>query len=261
MINNYNYNYSMNNILINDVEHYIRLYLESKHPSDSNSFIIRLSDNLDQIYERRRTYIVQFPLINQQIIEQIVDKWTDYAINNIIENYNLNQQMTILSINPIKFSTIQTDITIQYYGETINPEILIRKLTIDIIEQMNKHLIEVYMDKYYPEIDIDDPEHSDQYNEIINIVEMEQIYSIYPFVEIYIPLNLKSKSETNEITFYINGTIDIRSHIVDIIDDIRLCLDSDNIDEIIIYDKEDIIYKYGANKQLQNFSIITDPQI
>ena len=62
----------MNNILINEVENQIGIYLKTKHPNESNGFIIRLSDNLNSIYERRRSYIVQFPLINQEIIDQII---------------------------------------------------------------------------------------------------------------------------------------------------------------------------------------------
>ena len=257
----------MNNILINEVENNIRIYLETKHPIESNGFIIRLSDNINQIYERRRSYIVRFPFINPEIINQIVDSWSEYALNNIIEDYDLNQPMTILSIDPLKFSTIYSDIVIMYSGEVINPEIIIRKLSIDIIEQMNKHMIELYMDQSYPEIDIDNPQQRDQFNEIFNNIEMEQIYGIYPQVEIYIGLDLKSNSNPNfdselgDITFYINGTIETKSQIIDIIDDIRLCLDSDNQNEIISYDKDDIVFKYRSNKELQNFSIITDPQI
>jgi hypothetical protein len=74
----------MNNILINEVENKIRLYLESKHPSNSNSFIIRLSDDINLIYERRRSYIVQFPFINQidknEQIYKIIDRWSEYAL-------------------------------------------------------------------------------------------------------------------------------------------------------------------------------------
>jgi len=250
----------MNNILLPDVEKQIKIYLETKHPHDSNGFIIRLSNKINLTYEMRKSYIVRFPIINQNMIEQIIDKWTDYALNNIIDNYDLNQEMTILSIDSLKFSYIQSEITIMFSGETISPEIIIRRLSIDIIEQLNKHLIEVYMDKYYPEIDIGDSEKIEEFNEIFDNIELDHIYGLYPQVEIYIPLTL-SNSSNEDIVFYINGTINTKSQMIDIINDIRICLDSNNLEENIIYDKEDIVYKYGINKELQIFSIISDPQI
>lgn len=251
----------MNNILINDVEKYIRLYLETKHQIDSSGFIIRLSDNINSIYERHRTYIMQFPLINPDLISQIISCWSEYALENIIENYNLHQRMTILAIEPLKIASTQNEIIIKYINEKINPEIIIRQLSLDIIEQMNKHMIELYMDQNYPNIDINDSEQENEYNEIFDSIDIEQIYSTYPQAEIYIPLKLKSKMDSNDIIFYINGTINTTSHIINIVDDIRICLESDNQDEIISYAKDEIVYKYGKNKELQQFSIITDPQI
>ena len=61
----------MNNILLPDVEKQIKIYLETKHPNDSNGFIIRLSTKLNLTYEMRKSYIVRFPIINQNMIEQI----------------------------------------------------------------------------------------------------------------------------------------------------------------------------------------------
>ena len=242
----------MNNITIYEIEKNVRLYLETIHPKTSNGFIIRLSNKINSVYERRKSYIVQFPLINQQIIEDIINKWSEYALNNIIDDYDLNQLFTILSIDPIKISTNQTEINIKYGGEIVNPENIIRSLTLDIIEQMNKHMIELYMDNHYPDVD--------NYNEIFDKIEIEDIYFEYPDVDIYVPLKLSSNDD-DDITFYLNGTIKTTNHLIDIIDDIRMSLNSDDTNEIISYDKEDIVYKFGKNKVMQNFSIITDPQI
>ena len=188
------------------------------------------------------------------------DKWSMYAIDNIIEDYDINKEFTIVSIDPLKFSTNQLDITICYGGNSINPEILIKKLCIDIIEQMNKHLIELYMDSNYPHIDIEDQDDREKFNEIFDNLDMNDLYNKYLTAEIYIPLKLKS-STINDTIFYINGTISTKYHIINIVDSIRSCLDSDDIQEIITYDKDDIIYKFSCNNILQEFSIITDPQI
>ena len=249
----------MNNLLINDVETKIRIYLETIHPSNSNSFIIRLGDCINTIYERRRSYIVKFPLINQEIIDQIIDKWTNYALENIIENYDINKELTIISIDPLKFPIEQLDININYTGQTINPEFIIKNLCVDIIEQLNKHLIELYMDENYPHIDIDDQSDREKFNEIFDQLNMIDIYNKYPNVDIYIELNLKTNID--DVKFYINGTINTQSNIIDIVDDIRNCLDTNDTQESITYDKHDIIYKFGSDKILQNFSIITDPKI
>ena len=242
----------MNNLTICDIEGKLRFYLEKKHPKQSNGILIRLSDELNEIYERRRLYIVKFPhIINQQNIESILNKWSEYALNDIIDNYNLMQLLTIVSIDPIKLPILNDDIVIQFGGETINPETIIRKLCLDIINEMNKHIVELYTDNYYPEVN--------DINTIINEIELEDIYNKYPEVEIYIPLKLKTEDE--DVDFYLNGTIKTTNHIIDIIDDIRLCISSNDINEKIEYEKEEIIYKFGNNKSIQNFSIITDPQI
>ena len=242
----------MNNITIYDIEKKIRLYLETIHPKTSNGFIIRLSDKINIVYERRKSYIATFPLINQQIIEDILNKWSEYALNDILDNYDLTQLFTILSIDPIKISSDQTEINIKYAGEIINPENIIRCLTLDIIEQMNKHMIELYMDNNYPE--------TENYNEIFDKIELDDIYSEYPDVDIYVPLKLSSNDES-DIIFYLNATIKTNNHLIDIIDDIRISLNSDDVNEIISYEKEDIVYKFGKNKVLQSFTIITDPQL
>ena len=250
----------MNNLLLNEIETKIKIYLETIHPKESNGFIIRLADYINTIYERRRSYIIKFPFINQSNINNIVDKWSMYAIDNIIEDYDINKEFSIVSIDPLKFSTNQINITICYGGYTINPEILIKKLCIDIIEQMNKHLIELYMDTNYPDIDIEDPNDREKFNEIFDNLDMDILFNKYQIADVYIPLQLKS-STINDTIFYINGTISTKYHIIDIVEDIRNCLDTDDVQEIITYDKDDIIYKFNCNKILQNFSIITDPQI
>ena len=256
-------NLKLNNITIDEIESVINYYLKNKHPSHSNWFIIRLGDNITQIHERRRSYIIKFPLINtKEDINQIINTWSDYALNNIIENYNITQQMTICSIDPIKFSSV-SDIIIRYSGEVINPELIIKKLTFDIIEQLNKHIIELYIDEHYPHIDIDDDTQRTNFNKIFDNIKLEEIYKIYPFVEIYVPLNINSDldSSSKDIIFYLNATINTTDHIINIIDDIRECLDSNDTNEIITYDKEEIVYKFGSNKQLASFNIITDPII
>lgn len=250
----------MNNLLINEVESKIRIYLESIHPKKSNSFIIRLGDCINTIYERRRSYIVKFPLIDHHIINQIIDKWTNYALENIIENYDINKELTIISIDPLTTTIEYNDILITYGGQTINPEYIIKNLCMDIIEQMNKHMIELYMDENYPHIDIEDHKQREEFNVIFDELNMDDIYSRYPIVEIYIELNLKSDI-IDDVVFYINGTISTKYHIIDIVDDMRNCLDTNNIHETIMYDKNDIVYKFSKDKILESFSIISDPKI
>ena len=48
---------------------------------------------------------------------------------------------------------------------------------------------------------------------------------------------------------------------IDIIDEIRECLDTDDTTEIFKYDKEEIVYKFGTNKEIKSFNFITDPDI
>jgi hypothetical protein len=194
------------------------------------------------------------------MIDQIIDKWTNYALENIIENYDINKELTIVSIDPLVSTIEYDDIIISFGGQTINPEYIIKNLCVDIIEQMTKHLIELYMDENYPHIDIEDPTQREEFNEIFDQLDMNEIYTKYSIAEIYIELNLKSDT-IDDVVFYINGTISTISHFIDIVDQMRNCLDTNNIQETIIYDKNDIIYKFSNNKILEDFSIITDPKI
>lgn len=86
--------------------------------------------------------------------------------------------MNILSIDPLRIKDCN-EIRIQYSGTHINPEGIIRNLTFDIIDQMNKHLIELYMDENYPEIDINDSEDKEEFNKIFDELDIDEIYEIY----------------------------------------------------------------------------------
>lgn len=253
---------------LNDV---IKNYLLTKHPLHSNGFIIRILDNDNENinYERRRAYIITFPHISNEIEKkendsnEIISMWSEYAIMNIIENYNYLTELSLLSIDPINVSKNIDKINIQFSGSISNPEVLVRNLTLDIINQMNKHLMEYYIDKHYPDIDITDSEQLETFNEKFDDIDIESIYELYPYAEVYIPIEViinGSKTENNQV-FYVNGTISTSMKYIDIIDDIRLCLDFNDKNEILKYDKDEIVYKFSKNKKIVQFEIITDPDI
>jgi hypothetical protein len=126
---------------------------------------------------------------------------------------------------------------------------------------MNKRIIELYMDTNYPEIDIADTDQREQFNDIFDQIDMETIYEKYPFADVYIPINLTKSNDDTNVMIYINGTISTSVRIIDIIDDIRECLDTDDTNEIFNYSKDDIVYKFGTNKEIKSFNFITDPDI
>ncbi len=251
----------MNNITINQIEVIIKNYLIHSHPKHSNGFIIRLSEIIKTHYEKRKSYIVNFPLIDSiNNIDDIVCSWSNYLLDNLIDDYDLTKEFTISSIDPINIQKIFLNTYVQYSGETISPEILIKSISVDIIEQMNKLLIEKYMDEFYPELDIDDSEQNEQYNQIFDMIDMEQIYESYPSAEIYLPLKLNIESKSDTIELYLNAIISTKYQIIDIIDDLRICFDFNDTSETLVYDKEEIIYKFSKKILTpNNFSLITDP--
>jgi hypothetical protein len=258
----------LNDIDINDIEQVLKSYLLIKHPSHSNGFIIRLSDKITESFERRRTYIIKFPYIidyNSSLINDIINQWSDYALENVIENYDLNQQMTIVSIDPINIDKIFDNIQIHYSGSTINPENLVRSLSFDIIEQMNRRIIETYMDKEHPEIDIADSDQIEKFNEIFDDIDMDEIYARYKYADVYIGISLGATKSIDDIDsnpfIYVNATILTNSKIIDIIDEIRMCLDFNDTSEIFNYIKDDIVFKFSTKNEIKSFSIITDPDI
>ena len=229
---------NLHKIDIYEMEQTITSYLVNNHPVTSNGFFIRLEDLIQNSYSRRRCYIIEFPLFNDnklEIISQIMDKWTQYAIEHIIENYDLSKEFTIVSIDPVKINKNITDISIQFAGMTVNPEDIVKSISIDIINQMNKRIIELYMDTNYPEIDIADSDQREQFNDIFDQIDMETIYEKYPFADVYIPINLTKSNDDTNVMIYINGTISTSVRIIDIIDDIRECLDTDDTNEIFNY--------------------------
>ena len=86
---------NMKNIGINDIEEVIKSYLNFKHPNHSNGFIIRLEDHIKNSYNRRRSYIIKFPHLHEETdkkndqIREILNTWTEFAINNIVPEYDL----------------------------------------------------------------------------------------------------------------------------------------------------------------------------
>jgi hypothetical protein len=255
---------NMKNIGINEIEEVIKSYLNFKHPNHSNGFIIRLEDHIKNSYNRRRSYIIKFPHLheetdkkNDQIIE-ILNTWTDFAINNIVPEYDLNYEMTILSIDPLNIDKQFKSVSVQYSGTTVNPEDFIRSISFDIIDQMNKHLIETYMDEKHPDIDIEDSDQRDQFNAIFDEIDMESIYETYPYSEVYVPINLTNSEADTNCELYLNATLKTNYQMIDIIDDIRRNLDTDDTNEVFNYNKDDIVYKFRKNKELENFAIITD---
>ena len=277
---------------IYQLENIIKNYLLSIHPKHSNGFVIRILDNDPENinYERRRSYIVTFPyinFINDDDINKILNIWSEYVMLNILENYDYLKELSLLSIDPINISKELKDINIQFSGSASNPELLIRNLTYDIIDQMNKHLIEYYMDIMHPEIDINDSEQLEEFNKVFDEIDIDTIYEKYKYAEVYIPIEVitsnnnsifeqeqeqdqEQESESvvsvfgkkeNNIVFYLNGIIETNMKHIDIIDNIRCCIDFNDKSEILKYDKEEIVYKFNNNKKPIQFEIITNPDI
>jgi hypothetical protein len=241
----------LSDLTIYDIESVLKQYLINEHPKDFNGFLIRLSNIMNNNFERRRSYIVSYPINSDT--DDIINNWSIFAIEYIIEDYDITDVMNIVSIDPLKIENIK-EIKIQYSGTYINPEGIIRNLTLDIIDQMNKHLIEQYMDENHPEIDINDSEDRENYNKVFDELDINDIYDKYKRADIYVIIKLKLNDDNK--TFYLYGNILTNSKYNDIIDDIRNCLDTNDINEILIYDKEDIIYDFNSNNELESFNII-----
>jgi hypothetical protein len=167
--------------------------------------------------------------------------------------------MTIKAIDPISISKEFTNIQIKYAGTVTNPEKFIKNLTVDLIEQMNKRLMEKYMDDNHPEVDILDSDQLEQFNQNFDDIDMDIIYEKYKFVDVYIPIKLSVDTEV--IEFFLHGVINTKSIYIDVVDEIRSCINSNDSSEVLSYDKDEIIYKFGNNKEVIEFAIITDPKI
>lgn len=248
----------LNDITINEIEVILRDYLNTVHPKKSNGFIIRLSESIKNNYNKRKSYIVNFPIEDKFDVDNIVNEWTEYAINNIIENYDLTSKYTIVSIDPITVDKTINKVIIQYSGEMISPEELVKSVSFAIIEQMNVRLIETYMDENYPDIDIAD----EAYTKLLDDIDIESIYDKYKNIDIYVPIKTVINDDIkNNMIFYLNGTIKPDSVIIDIVNDIRMCLDFNDINEKLEFTKEDIVYKFNTTNALSKFTIITDADI
>ena len=184
---------------------------------------------------------MRFPYIFNK--DELLNIWLDFALTKIEES-----NLTLISIDPLKINENFDKIDVFYSGYDINPEDFIKSLSFDIVEQMNKHLVEIYMDNNYSSIDIEDPE----YNIIFDNIEMEDLYNIYPYCTINIPIIITTE-EILEVLIY--GIIKTNYSAIDIIDDIRQCLISNDTTESFEYNKDDIIYKYGIFKEI-DFTII-----
>lgn len=241
-------------IPIHETVNIINEYLINKHPKNSNGFIIRISKKMPNNFTKRNMYIINFPKINNN---RITDKWSEYIFNNIVDNYDMNEIVTVISIDPILVPKDFNDVVIQFSGSVTNPENLIQSISMDIIDQMNKHLIEQYMDETFPEIDILD---SDRKEEIDNI-DLDDIYNKYKYADVYVPITLTSNEIPEKTTFYLNGTITTKAKTFEIINDIRICMDTDDVSEVFEYDKADIVYKFGSNKTEKPFNIITNARV
>jgi hypothetical protein len=260
-----------NKINVYEISENIKQYLSTIHPKHSNGFIIRILDEdiENSNYERRRSYIVTFPKINDDNkeieINNVLSAWAEYAITNVVENYDCLKELSILSIDPINVLKNITEINVQFSGCVSNPEILIRNITFDIIQQMNKHIIEYYMDNNHPDIDISNSDDLEKFNEVFNDVDIETIYNMYPIVEVYVPIEVLLKNDINKknnLVFYLNGTILTTTKYVDIINDIRKSLDFDDKNELLKYDKDEIVFKFSKKiKKIIPFAIITDADI
>ena len=143
-------NLKLNDINIFEIENVIRIYLTDIHPITSNGIFIRIGNKMNDQYEKRDMFIISFPLLeNNNDINNIVYKWSEFVVNYY--NVDFTMTFTIVSIDPINVPNIN-HIKIQYSGTSINPEYFIREVANDIIEQMNKHLIEKYMGLCTPKL-------------------------------------------------------------------------------------------------------------
>ena len=119
------------------------------------------------------------------------------------------------------------------------------------------------MDKYHPNIDINNSEELEEFNEKFDEIDMESIYELYPYAEVYVPIEviINGSDNKNNQVFYMNGIISTTMKYVDIIDDIRTCLDFNDKNETLKYYEDEIIYKFCKNKNITPFEIITEPDI
>lgn len=242
---------------LHDIELYtIPTIIKSFLSKDNNSVRVVIIDNISKIFSRTRVYDITYPIpVNADDVE---NAFSNYMMSNIVEDNNILKKVSVVLSICKNTKDDVTKISIIYYGQTTNPDNLIKKVCVDIIEQLNKHLIEYYMDEKYPDLSLEDPEQKEKYNEIINNIEFSEIYNTYKHVDVYVPINIVSNTIHNKTTFYLNGTITTSSQIINILDNIRECLDSDDMSEVFEYNKDDIVFKYGNMKELKQFTIITN---
>lgn len=255
-----------NQIEVYEIENILRHFFANLRPPESNGFLIRFGDKINN-FNRRRSYIVNYPindisdnltdhpLINMLIdVNDITDKFISYVVENVL-NFDLNAKITIVSINAIKVNKKFNQTQIIFSGSDLNLEDLILEISTDIIQNMSLRLTEYYMDVNYPDIDITDPEDKEKFDLIFDNLDIDDIFESYPIVDVYVPLTLKVNDE--HINIYLNGTISTNSKIVDIIDSIRLSLDTNDINEQITYSSDEIIYKFETTNLLNDFVLIT----
>jgi len=219
-----------------DIQIDIIKYFTNVHNKNNNCVLLSLIEKISHSHDKITNYYINYPLeIN---VEDIYNRWLEYAI----ENLNINK-LSLLSISSINVEYCFSKIDIICGDININPEEFIRKLCFDIIENLNIHLIEMYRDNYY------DDYNDHEYNEVFNNTDMQDIYDIYPTVNILVPITLEK--DNNKTEFFISGTIKTNFNVINIIDDIRECLESDDLTEIFNYEGCNIEYEYGNFKEIK----------
>ena len=241
----------LDNITIVKLINVFKQYLIEKKNNNFNLIILRITMTLTKTNEQTNNYEVCLP--EKYDINDVITCFSNYIIDNLTNNYDVNKLITLTSIDIFRTNKSYDDIKIACIKNTITQENFIRKLCVDIIDQMNKHLFEQYMEENYNYIDIYDENDKEMYIDIINNISMKDVYDKYKFVTIYVPIDVMNK----DIRFFINGHISITSTAITIMKDIRECLEN-NIEDEFNYDKSEIIYKFTNSNIKIKFDIISD---
>lgn len=216
---------------------------------DHNCIIVQFHDLTSHRYELNKKYVLSFsvPLNDNDLI-----KWDEY-VTNVIGIYHFDQIIDAVTVESLKIEKEFTNFQIDYLGSNINNYVLFKHIAIDIIEQLRKHLIEIYFDKNYPHIDIYDDNDKKKYADLIDELEISKLYEIYDSVHVQIPILLPN----HDMVFYLDGTIKSSITEIAVYSDIILCFNEVDMKEIYDYDKNDFIYEYGNGLKIKQFDIVT----
>lgn len=214
-----------------------------------NCIVIQFHDITSHQYEFTKKYVISFaiPFNTNDLI-----KWDEY-VTNVIGIYDFDQIIDAITVEPLKIEKEFTNFQINYLGSNINNYILFKHISIDIIDQLRKHLIEIYFDKNYPHIDIYDDNDKKKYAGLIDELEINKLCEIYDSVHVSIPMLLPN----HDMIFYLDGIIKTSMTELAIYNDIISCFNEVDMKEIYDYDKNDFIYEYSNGLKIKKFDIVT----